>query len=81
MIIFIEMFFFFFFIGGVSVVIFVFVIEFVGVCYCSMMGMFLWYCWSIFFMCFVGIVYFIRDWRMFIIVIVVFGFFVLFGWL
>ena len=54
----------FFLTGGASVAIFVLVTEFVGVRHRSMMGMSLWYCWSISLMALAGLGYLIRDWRM-----------------
>ena len=75
------MFSFLFSTGGASVAIFVLVTEFVGVRQRSMMGMSLWYCWSISLMCLAGIAYFITDWRTLTIVTAVPGLPALLGWL
>ena len=67
--------------GGASVAIFVLVTEFVGVRHRSMMGMSLWYCWSISLMALAGLGFLIRDWRMLSIATSVPGIFALLGWL
>ena len=67
--------------GGASVAIFVLVTEFVGVHHRSMMGMSLWYCWSLSLMALAGIAYLIRDWRMLTIATAVPGLPALLGWL
>ena len=71
----------FFLTGGASVAIFVLVTEFVGVRHRSMMGMSLWYCWSISLMALAGLGYLIRDWRMLSIATSVPGIPALLGWL
>ena len=67
--------------GGASVAIFVLVTEFVGVRHRSMMGMSLWYCWSISLVALAGLGYLIRDWRMLTIATAVPGLPALLGWL
>lgn len=67
-------------VGGASVAIFVLVTEFVGVRHRSVMGMSLWYCWSISLMALAGLGYLIRDWRMLSIATAVPAFPALFGW-
>ncbi|KAL9979757.1 hypothetical protein ACROYT_G017467 [Oculina patagonica] len=67
-------------VGGASVAIFVLVTEFVGVRHRSMMGMSLWYCWSLSLMALAGIAYLIRDWRMLTIATAVPGIPALLGW-
>lgn len=67
-------------VGGASVAIFVLVTEFVGVRHRSMMGMSLWYCWSISLMALAGLGYLIRDWRMLSIATSVPGIPTLLGW-
>ena len=67
--------------GGASVAIFVLVTEFVGVRHRSMMGMSLWYCWSISLMILAGLGYLIRDWRILAIATAVPAFPALLGWL
>lgn len=67
-------------VGGASVAIFVLVTEFVGVRHRSMMGMSLWYCWSLSLMLLAGMGYLIRDWRMLTIATAVPGIPALLGW-
>jgi len=67
-------------VGGASVAIFVLVTEFVGVRHRSVMGMSLWYCWSLSLMALAGLAYVIRDWRMLSIATAVPGIPALLGW-
>lgn len=67
--------------GGASVAIFVLITEFVGVQHRSIMGMSLWYCWSLSLVALAGVGYLIRDWRILTIATAVPGFPALLGWL
>lgn len=67
-------------VGGASVAIFVLVTEFVGVRHRGVMGMSLWYCWSLSLVALAGLGYLIRDWRMLTIATAVPGFPALLGW-
>lgn len=67
-------------VGGASVAIFVLITEFVGVQHRSIMGMSLWYCWSLSLVALAGVGYLIRDWRILTIATAVPGFPALLGW-
>ena len=67
--------------GGASIGIYVLVTEMVGIRHRSMIGVSLWYCWTLSLLVLDLLAYFIRDWRKLAITCGVPAIPVVIGWL